>query len=69
VSRPYVCGSRCLTLTSAGIHEGGEGPCEHLEEGVSNRVALGPTQGSVFQDVCNTSAVHWGGAETNTKGV
>lgn len=68
MSQPYLCGSRCLTLTSAGIHEGGEGASEHLEEGVSNWVALGPTQGSVLQDVCNTSAVHWGGAETNTEG-
>ena len=68
LSRPYLCASRCLTRTSEGIHEGGEGPGEHLEEGVSYWVALGPTQCCVLQDVWNTSAVHWGRAETNTEG-
>ena len=53
-------------LTSKSIHEGGERSSEHLEEGVSDRVSLGPAERRVFQDVGNTSAVHWCCAETNT---
>ena len=68
LSRSYLCISRFLTLTSEGIHEGGEGPSEHLKEGVSDWVSLGPTQCCVLQDVWNTCAVHWGGAKTNTEG-
>lgn len=44
--------------TCKGVHEGGQGPVEHLEERVSAGIARGPTQHRVLQDVRDPCAVH-----------
>lgn len=55
-----------LLLTCEGVHEGGEGPVEHLEERISARILLGSTKNRVLQDVWDPRAVHWGRPELDT---
>lgn len=55
-------GPRCQ-LTCEGVHESGQGPIQHLEEGVSARVLLRAAQDRVLQDVRDAGAVQGGGAE------
>lgn len=50
-------------LTCEGVHEGGQGPIQHLEEGVSARVLAGAAQDRVLQDVGDAGAVQGRGAE------
>ena len=52
-----------------GIHESGERAVQHLEERISNRVALGAAQGHVFQDVTNPRRVKGHRLETHGEGV
>lgn len=57
---------RAHPLTCEGVHEGGQRPIEHLEEGVSARVLLRATQDSVLQHVRDAGAVPGRGAELHT---
>ena len=52
--------------TGEGVHEGGEGAVEHLEEGVSAGEPLGATQHRVLQDVGDPRAVPGGGPQHDT---
>lgn len=56
----------CL-CTCKSVHECGERPVEHLEEGVSAGILLGPTQHRVLQDVRDPCAVHGSRSELDTK--
>lgn len=53
--------------TCEGIHEGGQGPVEHLKEGIPARILLRSTQNRVLQDVGDPGAVHGGGPELDTE--
>lgn len=53
--------------TCEGIHEGGQGPVEHLEKGVSARVLFRSTEDGVLQDVWDPRAVHGGGPELDAE--
>ena len=61
-------GGQCVFLrTCEGVHEGGQGACEHLEERVSARILLRSTQHRVLQDVRDPGAVHGGRSELDTE--
>lgn len=49
------------------IHEGGQRPIQHLEEGVSAGIFLRSTQHCMLQDVWYPCAVHGGRPELDTK--
>ena len=53
-------------LTSESVHEGSQRACQHLEEGVPDRVAMWATQCCVLQNVRHTCAVLRSGPETDT---
>lgn len=53
-------------LTREGVHECGQRPVQHLEEGVSAGVPLRAAQDRVLQDVGGAAAVGGGGAELHT---
>ena len=53
--------------TCKSIHEGRKRSVEHLEEWISNWKPLWATQGSVLQNMRNSSAVHWSSPESHTE--
>lgn len=54
--------------TCEGVHERGQRPVEHLEEGVSAGVLLRPAQHRVLQDVRDPRAVQRSGSELDAEG-
>lgn len=53
--------------TREGVHERGQRPVEHLEEGVSAGILLRPTQHRVLQDVRDPRAVQGSGSELDAE--
>lgn len=49
-----------MFVTCESVHEGGQGPGEHLEERISAGILLRSTQHRVLQDVRDSGAVHGG---------
>lgn len=56
-----------LLPTCEGVHEGGQGSVEHLEERVSAGILLRSTKHCVLQDVWDPCAIHGGRPELDTE--
>jgi len=56
-------------LAGEGVHVVGEGPVEHLEEGISDGELLRATEGGVLQDVGDSSGILRDSLEHHPKGV
>lgn len=59
--------SKLPLCTCESVHECGQGPVEHLEEGVPAGVLVRSTENRVLQDVWDPCAVHGSRSELDTE--